>query len=455
MNIKNNMKSLSIVKTLVVLFYVGHISSRASKLPPSSGEILNRNTRQLVTCPGFAGYCSEAYPGDTCTVVCAFGRNNVPECQPDGTWSDEPRCIEHEPGLEEQQTKLCPGIPGYCSDSPIGYLCEFDCLIGDDIRSVCTPDGTWDKYPTCEGDIRETRDGCDGCPGPFGGPRNRNKDGGNSGGGNGNKRKNSSNGGNRRNQGNNAQASRRSGGSGNGGNRRNGGNHKPQGGNRRNNGGRKNNRSNGGVAKTAAEELAAKAGGVVPGKLPQGRRPPKPKNFDQLLKGNSKFISNGNSNQKSNNNGRKNGNGNGRKNQHKSPSNGSRKNNNGNKRNNRPSNNKRPKSISNGGSNRNQNNRNNNRNNKRPSNNRKQQNRNNNFGQKKKGGSSSHQQSNKRKRPLNGQNRKQQQSKKNQKTSGKAKSGGGCSESQLESCIGACPSNIFGACADGCAQRCK
>ena len=68
--------------------------------------------------------------------MCAFGRNNVPECQPDGTWSDEPRCIEHEPGLEEQQTKLCPGIPGYCSDSRIGTLCEFDCLIGADIRFV-------------------------------------------------------------------------------------------------------------------------------------------------------------------------------------------------------------------------------------------------------------------------------------------------------------------------------
>ena len=28
---------------------------------------MSRNPRQLVTCPGFAGYCSEAYPGDTCT----------------------------------------------------------------------------------------------------------------------------------------------------------------------------------------------------------------------------------------------------------------------------------------------------------------------------------------------------------------------------------------------------
>ena len=33
------------------------------------------------TCPGFPGYCSESYPGQTCLVVCAFGRNNVPVCQ--------------------------------------------------------------------------------------------------------------------------------------------------------------------------------------------------------------------------------------------------------------------------------------------------------------------------------------------------------------------------------------
>jgi len=251
------MKSLSIVKTLVVLFYVGHISSWALKLPPTTGESLNRNTRQLVTCPGFAGYCSEAYPGNTCTVVCAFGRNNVPECQPDGTWSDEPRCIEHEPGLETQQTKLCPGIPGYCSDSNTGTLCEFDCLIGPDIRSVCNEDGTWGPYPTCDGDIRETRDGCKNCPGPFGGPRNR-KNEGNSESNNGGNRKNQSNGGgNRKSQGN--AGNRRNGGGGNGGNRRNGGN----GGNRRNGGNvnqgaKKNNRNGGGGAKTAAETLAAK-----------------------------------------------------------------------------------------------------------------------------------------------------------------------------------------------------
>jgi len=129
--------------------------------------------RQLVTCPGYAGYCSEAYPGGVCTVVCAFGRPNVPECQPDGTWTDIPRCIEHEPGKETQIPGFCPGIPGYCSDDRSGGVCEFDCLIGPDIRSDCTEDGTWVPYPTCQGDIRDTRDGCDGCPGDFGGSRNR------------------------------------------------------------------------------------------------------------------------------------------------------------------------------------------------------------------------------------------------------------------------------------------
>lgn len=430
------MRSLSIVKTLVVLFYVGHISSWALKLPPTTGESLNRNTRQLVTCPGFAGYCSEAYPGDTCTVVCAFGRNNVPECQPDGTWSDEPRCIEHEPGLETQQTKLCPGVPGYCSDSNTGTLCEFDCLIGPDIRSVCTEDGTWGPYPTCDGDIRETRDGCDGCPGPFGGPRNRKKEGGSG----------SSNGGNRKSQGNGGGSRRNQ---GNGGNRRNG-----NGGNR-NKGSKKNNRNGGGQAKTAAEALAAKAGALVPGKLPQGRRPPKPKNFDELIKGNSKFISNGNTQQKSsNNNVRKNGNGNGRRNKPKPNSNGRNKNNNG-SRNNRPSN-KRPKSISQNGSRRNQNknngskrNQSNRNGNKRPSNNRKQNNNRNNFGQKNKGGGGRPSNQNKRK---NNRPAKKQNSPPVQKKQASRSSSGACSEAALEACISACPAKIFAVCAQGCAN---
>jgi len=164
---------------------------------------LDREKRQLVTCPGFPGYCSESYPGGVCTVVCAFGRPNVPECQPDGTWTDVPRCIEHEPGKEEQIPGVCPGIPGYCSLDLPGGVCEFDCLFGPDIRSFCTPDGTWDPYPVCEGDVRETRDGCKECPGPFGEARNRTAEaagGGRRGGNNGSK-----NGNGNRNNGNRKQ----------------------------------------------------------------------------------------------------------------------------------------------------------------------------------------------------------------------------------------------------------
>ena len=43
---------------------------------------------------------------------------------------------------------------GYCSIDYPGGVCEFDCITGPDIRSFCTPDGTWDPYPTCDGDIR-------------------------------------------------------------------------------------------------------------------------------------------------------------------------------------------------------------------------------------------------------------------------------------------------------------
>ena len=129
--------------------------------------------RGPTTCPGIAGYCSEAYVGDTCLVVCSRGRNNVPQCQEDGTWTDIPRCIEHEPGVQEQTTGICPGIPGYCSLDWPGALCEFQCPIGPSIRSSCTPDGTWEPYPTCQGDPRETQDGCNPCPGPVQGPRDR------------------------------------------------------------------------------------------------------------------------------------------------------------------------------------------------------------------------------------------------------------------------------------------
>merc|ERR1719219_20679 len=127
----------------------------------------------LTTCPGFPGYCSEAFPGTECNVVCDVGRNNVPLCQDDGTWTDIPRCIEHEPGVEEQIPGLCPGISGYCATGFLNGRCRVDCPTGRDIDSVCTADGTWAPYPTCQGDRRDLRDGCDGCPGPAGRPRNR------------------------------------------------------------------------------------------------------------------------------------------------------------------------------------------------------------------------------------------------------------------------------------------
>jgi len=127
----------------------------------------------LTTCPGFPGYCSESFPGQSCNVVCEFGRNNVPLCQEDGTWTDIPRCIEHDPGVEEQIPGTCPSIPGYCAQGFLNTRCQFDCTTGADIDSICTQDGTWAPYPTCFGDLRETRDGCDGCPGPQGGSRNR------------------------------------------------------------------------------------------------------------------------------------------------------------------------------------------------------------------------------------------------------------------------------------------
>merc|ERR1712141_645063 len=125
------------------------------------------------TCPGFPGYCSESFPGHTCVVVCSRGRPNVPLCQEDGTWTDIPRCIEHDPGVDEQVPGLCPGIPGYCSEAYLGQACNFDCSFGPDIRSTCGPDGTWEPYPTCQGDLRETQDGCNGCPGSNGRFRNR------------------------------------------------------------------------------------------------------------------------------------------------------------------------------------------------------------------------------------------------------------------------------------------
>ena len=57
-----------------------------------------------------------------------------PNPQADGTWTDIPRCIEHDPGIEEQKTDFCPGVPGYCSLDLPGGLCTFECPIGPTIR---------------------------------------------------------------------------------------------------------------------------------------------------------------------------------------------------------------------------------------------------------------------------------------------------------------------------------
>jgi len=218
------------------------------------------------TCPGYPGYCSESYPGQTCLVVCARGRNNVPECQEDGTWTDEPRCIEHEPGKQSQVPGVCPGIPGYCSLDTPGGLCTFQCSLGPAIRSTCTPDGTWAPYPTCEGDPRETQDGCDPCPGPLGGFRNRTAEAAGGGGGGARSTSKSSgisnnvrtngasnkknNAGNRNNAGsrNNSANRNNAGNRNNSANRNNSGNRNNAGNRNRNNGGNKNagNRNSGG-----------------------------------------------------------------------------------------------------------------------------------------------------------------------------------------------------------------
>ena len=39
--------------------------------------LINLNSNSCEPCSGFPGYCSESYVGNTCTVVCARGRNNV------------------------------------------------------------------------------------------------------------------------------------------------------------------------------------------------------------------------------------------------------------------------------------------------------------------------------------------------------------------------------------------
>merc|ERR1712117_705914 len=160
----------SLPRYIIITLVLAHSSTHKRMLLAS---LLLPLSTGLQTCPGIPGFCSESFPGQTCNVVCDFGRNNVPLCQDDGTWTDIPRCVEHDPGVEEQIPGVCPSIPGYCAQGFLNTRCKFDCVTGTDIDSICTQDGTWAPYPTCEGDLRETRDGCDGCPGPAGGSRNR------------------------------------------------------------------------------------------------------------------------------------------------------------------------------------------------------------------------------------------------------------------------------------------
>merc|ERR1712117_87703 len=160
----------SLPRYIIITLVLAHSSTHKRMLLAS---LLLPLSTGLQTCPGIPGFCSESFPGQTCNVVCDFGRNNVPLCQDDGTWTDIPRCVEHDPGVEEQIPGVCPSIPGYCAQGFLNTRCKFDCVTGADIDSICTQDGTWAPYPTCEGDLRETRDGCDECPGPAGGSRNR------------------------------------------------------------------------------------------------------------------------------------------------------------------------------------------------------------------------------------------------------------------------------------------
>merc|ERR1712106_796475 len=266
--------ALWLVATIAIASVSG-TPARKSKEIAEYDDYYDSDTPVAVTCPGFPGYCSESYIGDTCTVVCARGRNNVPQCQEDGTWTDIPRCIEHDPGVEEQVTGVCPGVPGYCSLDWPGALCEFECPIGAAIRSSCTPDGTWEPYPTCDGDPRETQDGCNPCPGPDGGPRNRTIDAG-SGSGRG-----SNNiprgGGKKQGSGSNRGGGNRNGGQKGGAPQRSGGGSRNAGGQNRGQGAGQSSSRNKGHSQTqgGGQSRSQNRGNTNNGGQSQGRRPSK------------------------------------------------------------------------------------------------------------------------------------------------------------------------------------
>merc|ERR1712126_352063 len=117
-------KSLRMQKDLIIIIMICFISWNAEGRRRNRKKGGASRVSPLTTCPG---YCSESYPGDVCLVVCARGRNNVPVCQEDGTWTDQPRCSEHVPGNNNQITPFCPGVPGYCSLDYPGGLRTFEC----------------------------------------------------------------------------------------------------------------------------------------------------------------------------------------------------------------------------------------------------------------------------------------------------------------------------------------
>merc|ERR1712227_50406 len=140
-------------------------------------------------------------------------------------------------------------------------------------RSECTEDGTWEPYPTCDGDPRETQDGCDPCPGPNGAMRNRTLEAGsgprNSAGSRGGQRPN--NGGQRSN---------------------NGGSSQNNGGQRSNNGGPRSNNGGGGGGSRRNQNNNRPKQAAVHSEFQEPRSFPTPSNKNNRPKNNQNQISN-------------------------------------------------------------------------------------------------------------------------------------------------------------------
>ena len=78
---EHNQESASLPRVLILLISLAMARSVYSSLCLLSLASLVPSSLGLITCPGFPGYCSESFPGQSCNVVCGFGRNNVPLCQ--------------------------------------------------------------------------------------------------------------------------------------------------------------------------------------------------------------------------------------------------------------------------------------------------------------------------------------------------------------------------------------